>query len=90
MSLPGYPQYYEEGRASGSYFCPDHFSGIMELSICLCIGILFARRSSQGWRIIAGFTALVARLPGPSWLYYLGMGLVHHGVNPSVVLRLQT
>ena len=36
----GYAQYYNDGRASGSFFCPDHFAGAMELGICLGLGLL--------------------------------------------------
>ena len=45
--VPGYEQYLEGHRATGSYFCPDHFSGIMELAACLGLGILFTRRTSR-------------------------------------------
>jgi len=31
------------GRASGPYFCPDHFSGLMELLLALALGIVFLR-----------------------------------------------
>lgn len=36
----GYSKYYNDGRASGSFFCPDHFAGAMELGICLGLGLL--------------------------------------------------
>ncbi len=39
----GFEQYFLDGRASGSYFCPDHFAGIMELAVCLGLGWLSAR-----------------------------------------------
>lgn len=36
--LTEYTQY--SGRATGSYFCPDHFAGIMELLLALALGLL--------------------------------------------------
>lgn len=33
--VPGGAAYIYDERATGSYFCPDHFAGIMELAICL-------------------------------------------------------
>ena len=53
----GYPQYIRDSRATGSYFCPDHFSGIMELAFCLGLGLLLAR--GTGRRItLAGLAML--------------------------------
>jgi O-antigen ligase len=46
MWAPRYDQY--AGRATGSYFCPDHFAGAMELLLCLSIGVL-ADRCRGGW-----------------------------------------
>ncbi len=39
----GYPSYVNECRATGSYFCPDHFAGIMEIALCLGLGLLLSR-----------------------------------------------
>lgn len=44
MWAQGYEQYWSANRTTGSYYCPDHFSGIMELAICICLGLLFSRR----------------------------------------------
>jgi O-antigen ligase len=42
--VPGFPQYQREfHRATGSYFCPDHFAGAMELAASLTLGLLLAR-----------------------------------------------
>ncbi|MBL7114477.1 MAG: O-antigen ligase family protein [Kiritimatiellae bacterium] len=50
---PGYANYYNDGRASGSYFCPDHFAGIMELGFCLGIAYVLSRGSETHHRIPA-------------------------------------
>jgi len=57
---PGYTQYVEECRATGSYFCPDHFSGIMELAFCLSMGMLLARGGDWKQKISAGVICLTA------------------------------
>ncbi len=49
----GFPQYYTDGRASGSYYCPDHFSGIMELACAAGLGFVFTRRLRGGYRLAA-------------------------------------
>lgn len=56
MWAPGYPTYMSEHRATGSYFCPDHFSGSMELALCLALGFILDRDSKWSWR--AGAAAL--------------------------------
>jgi O-antigen ligase len=49
--VEGYPQYTNEVRATGTLFCPDHFSGLMELAICLGCGVLLARERRRAWRL---------------------------------------
>lgn len=39
--VPRYEQY--AGRATGPYFCPDHFAGAMELLFCMSAGVLLDR-----------------------------------------------
>lgn len=39
----GFDNYFLCDRATGSYFCPDHFAGVMELG--LCIGLALAMRA---------------------------------------------
>jgi len=56
----GFPQYVEEQRATGSYFCPDHFAGLMELGMCMAVALLLDRRSSRPWRICAAILAVLA------------------------------
>ncbi len=50
---PGYPQ-YQVGtlRATGSYFCPDHFSGLMELGLAAAVGVLCARDRAWPWKTV--------------------------------------
>ncbi len=48
----GYEQY--AGRASGTYFCPDHFAGIMELAVCMGLAFLTARERSRIWKVWGG------------------------------------
>ena len=38
-----YTQY--AGRATGTYFCPDHFSGVAELLFAMALGMILAGRS---------------------------------------------
>ena len=49
--VPGYAQYTAEQRATGTYFCPDHFAGIMELAFCLGISALLVREKTRPWRL---------------------------------------
>ncbi|HAS83148.1 MAG TPA: hypothetical protein DCS43_10875 [Verrucomicrobia bacterium] len=62
--MPRYDQY--AGRATGCYYCPDHFSGAMELLFCISAGILLDR-ASRGWfwrslASVAGVLAVVGVL----------------------------
>lgn len=56
----GYPAYVSEHRATGSYFCPDHFSGIMELGLCLALGRFLDRETRWPWRLWAVALAGIA------------------------------
>lgn len=49
MWVPVEPQYQVNGiiRATGSYVCPDHFSGIMELTLCIGLALALTRASSR-------------------------------------------
>lgn len=62
--LPGYPQ-YQEGyfRATGSFFCPDHFSGLMEIGLAVAFGMLLTADRS-GIRRAAAVILLVVALWG--------------------------
>ena len=56
---PRYEQY--AGRATGPYFCPDHFAGAMELLFCMSAGLLLDRsRRGIPVRCVAAAAALLA------------------------------
>lgn len=57
---PGYPQYIAGARATGSYFCPDHFAGIMEIAMAMAVGLLCTRRLPWTLRALAGVVAATA------------------------------
>ncbi|MDE0837949.1 MAG: O-antigen ligase family protein [Kiritimatiellae bacterium] len=49
---PGYEQYMIDHRATGSYFCPNHFSGVMEIATAMGLGVFLTRRVSHLQRAI--------------------------------------
>jgi O-antigen ligase len=58
---PGYEQYQVgTDRATGSYFCPNHFAGIMELGFALGLALLMARGHGWRWRMAGGLVGAVA------------------------------
>ncbi|MBN2302603.1 MAG: O-antigen ligase family protein [Lentisphaerae bacterium] len=57
----GEPQYQlETARATGSYFCPDHFAGIMEIAFSLAVAVILAATSTTRQRITAIVGAFIA------------------------------
>ncbi len=52
------PESYEM-RASGTYFCPNHFAHLLELVIPMCLVLLFIRGAGYPLRILAGYALLV-------------------------------
>lgn len=85
MWAPGYEQYYKDHRATGSYFCPDHFAGIMELGLCMAIPLLLDLRSSVKWRIagiVMSITTITAILLSKS----RGAGLTLMIIGLAVVI----
>ena len=55
MWMPGYMQYIADNRATGSYYCPNHFAGILELGAALALGLLLdraARRWARGFGLV--------------------------------------
>ena len=60
MWAPGYEQYFKGNRATGSFFCPDHFAGIMELGLCMALPLILDLRSSRKWRIAGIIMSLLA------------------------------
>lgn len=53
-------QYIDEHRATGPLFCPDHYSGLLEIAFAMCLGFLLSRGVGRGHRILAGLVAPVA------------------------------
>ena len=60
MWVSGYEQYFKGNRATGSFFCPDHFSGIMELGLCMAVPLIVDLRSSRKWRIAGIIMSVLA------------------------------
>lgn len=60
LFFKGYSQYFVDNRATGTYFCPDHFSGIMELAFCLGSAILITRKVEWQPKLFAGVLVLIA------------------------------
>ena len=56
----GYAKYLADGRGSGSYFCPDHFSGAMELALALGLGLALTRKEDARRRGAGGVLCLIA------------------------------
>ncbi|MFW6152461.1 MAG: O-antigen ligase family protein, partial [Verrucomicrobiota bacterium] len=56
----GYEQYWKDNRASGSYYCPDHFAGALEMGLALGLGILLDRAKTGRWKLAASITCLIA------------------------------
>lgn len=65
MWLPGEPQYQFGGifRATGSFVCPDHFSGAMEFLLCISAGLIL-ERSEKRWMRQAGILGAIMALSG--------------------------
>lgn len=74
--VPGFP-HYQDGhfRATGSYFCPDHFAGLMELGLCMAVAVVAARDVS-GWRRMAMVALAAVSLTGIVLSKSRGGGLV--------------
>ncbi len=53
MWMPGYMQYIADDRATGSYYCPNHFAGILEIGAALALGLLVDRGARRGARLFA-------------------------------------
>lgn len=50
---PGYAGYQSSyPRATGSYFCPDHFAGLMELGLAVACAALLHRTASRWLRLM--------------------------------------
>jgi O-antigen ligase len=51
--MPGYPQYILDDRATGSYYCPDHFAGIMELAFAVGLAVVLTRETRGHSKFLA-------------------------------------
>ncbi|MFU8780046.1 MAG: O-antigen ligase family protein [Kiritimatiellia bacterium] len=69
---PRFEQY--AGRATGPYFCPDHFAGAMELLICMGLGLLLDR-ASCGARRLFGISGIVLGFIGAVMTLSRGSGM---------------
>jgi O-antigen ligase len=58
---PGFAQYQQEyHRATGSYFCPDHFSGLMELALAMALSLMLVRSSTLVQRLLGLGVSIIA------------------------------
>lgn len=80
---PRYEQY--AGRATGPYFCPDHFAGAMELFVCMGFGLLLDR-ASRGRHRVLGFLACGIGTTGALMSLSRGSGMSLIVVGLLVVL----
>ena len=73
---PGIPK-YQEGhfRATGTYYCPDHFAGMLEIGLGLALASLLARSAPLRTRLTAVALAVVA-LTGIALSKSRGAGVV--------------
>ncbi len=55
----GYPKYWKDHRASGSYFCPDHFSGIMEIGFAVGLAVVLRARRALAPLLFGGLLLAV-------------------------------
>jgi O-antigen ligase len=62
MWMPGFPQYVQAHRATGSYYCPDHFAGVMELALSVGLAAVLARGKQPVWRTTGALLCAVALL----------------------------
>jgi len=74
--LAGFPQ-YQEGyhRATGTYFCPDHFSGLMEIALAMGLAVALVK-STAPLQKLAGAGLTVLALGGILFSRSRGGGIV--------------
>ena len=51
------PTYHN--RASGTYICPNHFAGLLEMALPLALALSFSGRINAVARVVLGYAALV-------------------------------
>jgi len=52
------PEQYAS-RVSGTYICPNHFSGYLEMALSLCLGLLLFSSLDLGWKLLLGYAGLL-------------------------------
>ncbi len=69
--MPGYPMYIAAGRATGSYYCPNHFAGALELGGALALGLILDRGRARRARlfglallVVCGWGVILSRSRG--------------------------
>lgn len=60
MWMTGYTQYTDQNRASGSYYCPDHYAGIAEIGLGLALAAILVREVKWPVRCIATVIAFLS------------------------------
>jgi O-antigen ligase len=59
--MPGYEQYQQgHARATGSYYCPDHFAGILEIGLAFSLAVGLVRGAPRGLKALGWPLAGVA------------------------------
>lgn len=59
--VTGYPQYQlDYHRATGSYFCPDHFSGLMEIALAMGLTLALVKSAPRLHKVAALALAALA------------------------------
>ncbi len=59
--MPGFPHYqFGHYRATGTYYCPDHFAGLMEIALGLGLATLLSRSASRNARLAAAGLVVLA------------------------------
>ncbi len=53
MWQPAYPQYILDQRASGSFYCPNHFAGVMAMAFVAALAVLITRHGRVWLKTLA-------------------------------------
>lgn len=70
----GYPTYLADHRASGPYYCPDHFAFVLELGFALGLAAVLSRDAGAPARL-AGAALCAVACAGVAWSKSRGGGL---------------
>ena len=60
------------GRGSGTYFCPNHLAGLLEIALCMLVARLLVSRGSE----VSMQSTLVIKLYGAVAAAFVALGLV--------------